>query len=86
MLVLMTALNYYHQHRQQVLKVLDPSDHVVDNIRKAHFERVLDNFDMGILNKRDRIDQVATLECLHEYVDLFLAHPKMLQSESFSVF
>ena len=92
MLVFMTALDYHHQHHQQAFKVLDLGDHVIDNIRKEHFERVCNDFDFGgvgesqVMHQNDPIDQVATLECLHGYIDLFLTHPKMLQSEFFSIY
>ncbi len=85
LLVSMTALNFYHENRQQVSKGLGPDDRVIDNIRKLHFERVLricTNRDFNSGESFDYVDLVANLECLYGYLDLFLAHPRMLQGKS----
>ena len=80
----MTALNFYHENREQIVHALGSSDTVIDDIRKQHFERVMeistrteDEWDVD----DHVVDLTAAVECLSGYIDLLLAHPDMLLGE-----
>lgn len=83
LLVTMTALHYYSEHRQEALKMLDPEDRVIENIRQQHFKRVLQLCTVGFdyEDPNCRVELAAILECLHGYLDLFLADPRMLEGK-----
>ena len=84
LLVTWTALNYYYENRQKAMGILEPNNRTTDNIRRQHFERILQICNAGNFNWRlpsDRCRLAAILECLSGYMDLVITHLEFLQSE-----
>ena len=86
LVVVSTALNYFHENRPQAMTILYPNGRTSKNIRQQHFELVLTLCNRGLHDCRlpdDRSQLAAILECLHGYLDLLLTHPEVLQRECF---
>ena len=86
LLVTSTALNYFHENRQQATRVTNPNGQIVDSVRQQHFKRILnlcspELHDWRLPSDRNRL--AAILECLYGYQDLLLAYLEILQSKFF---
>ena len=78
LLVTMTALNYYEEHRPQASNILGLISHTIGDMRLQHFEKVLFLLHTRRSDqKQDRKyqDLIAIVECLCGYSDLLASRP-----------